>query len=334
MVKHWWKLIRGWNVVFIAAIILLLHFGFLGVFESYVLGIEEVREVNSGYRLALNSNLAILFSISVALVAAAGNIINDVYDQEVDRINKPDSLIVGRYITEKSAVSAFWILGIGGCALAVYVASTIGHMNFAYLHILGLALLWLYSIDFKRRVFVGNLIIAIIAGGNILIVGLYDLIPTILKMMEDPEISNAMITRHETWAHLRLIGILGAFAFISTLLREIVKDMEDIEGDRKVGFRTLATRLSEGWAKVIIGTLAIVEATGLIWISFVSRDPLLLGILIPFLILPLFILIGYLPFIKEKKQYHWISIGMKIQMLIGLLLPVILLNVILAARGF
>lgn len=331
---NWWKLLRGWNLLFIAAIPLLLHFGFLAILEGYYAGIDEVKGLESGYHLALDSTRAIILTISIVLIAAGGYVINDVYDQQVDKVNKPKRRTVGKSIGEKTATRAFWALSITGCALGVYVASYIGNVNYSTIHLLSVAFLYLYAIDFKARVLIGNLMVALLAGLNVLIIAIYDLLPTLLGLINDTQ-ANWIIDRHPIYAHFKLIAILAVFAFINTLIREIVKDNEDAEGDRKFGYKTLATQFSPTLNRIVVSALVLIELAGLVWVSSaISEDKMIVGLIWTLIGAPLLALIVLQFFFKEKKHYSWASLALKAVMFIGLVLPVWLFNLTLTARAY
>ncbi|KAB2805448.1 geranylgeranylglycerol-phosphate geranylgeranyltransferase [Phaeocystidibacter luteus] len=324
MVTAWWKLIRGSNVLFVIAIPLILYFGFLDVYRDYVSGIAEVKGIESSYVLALDTVQVIILALSLGLVAAAGYIINDVYDQQADEINKPERRTVGVKISEKLAMRAFYTLAILGLAAGAYVSYAIDHLNYIYLHGLSLAVLWLYAIDFKARYLIGNLLISLLAGLNVWAVGMFALLPTALRLNEY-DIAVPVVD-HPISQHFILISVLAGFAFISTLLRELVKDMEDIEGDKRVGYKTVATRSTVMMAKVIIAVVAALEILGLSWvISQWSEDKTALFYILVFLVIPLLAFLFYLPKVHKKEQWGMISTGMKIQMFMGLLTPVVLL---------
>lgn len=331
---NWWKLLRGWNLLFIAAIPLILHFGFLDVLQEYFAGIDEVKNLDSGYHLGLSSQQAILLALSVMLVAAGGYVINDVYDQKVDAINKPKRRTVGKTIGENTATRAFWILSIAGSALGVYVAISIDHLNYSYLHLISVALLYLYALDFKGRILIGNLMVALLAGFNVIIIGVYDLLPPLLDLISDTS-GNWIIERHPIYAHFMLISILACFAFINTLLREVIKDNEDAEGDRKYGYKTLATQFSPMINRIVVTVIILIELGGLAWVSqFFILDRGIFILIWVLLGLPLLALIGLQFYFADKKHYRWASMALKVHMFIGLILPVWIFNLTLSVRAY
>jgi len=147
---------------------------------------------------------------STVCIAAAGYIINDYYDIKIDTINKPRRMVVGRIMSRRQAIFLHSILNFVGIGLGTLVALRIGLVNF-----LAAFLLWLYSNQLKRLPFIGNFIVALLTAATLWVVVLYD-------------------TRNEV-----LVYTYSAFAFFITLIREVIKDMEDVRGDATFGCRTL-----------------------------------------------------------------------------------------------
>lgn len=152
----------------------------------------------------------LLLVLSTVLIAAAGYIINDYYDVKIDTINKPKRVVVGRILRRRIAMSAHTALNVLGLAIGFYLGKEV----FAY-NIAAAFLLWLYSNQLKRLPFVGNLVIALLTAASLSILAAY------YKQHED------------------LIYIYAVFAFFISLIREIIKDMEDVKGDATFGCQTL-----------------------------------------------------------------------------------------------
>jgi 4-hydroxybenzoate polyprenyltransferase len=143
-------------------------------------------------------------------VAAAGYIINDYYDIKIDTINKPRRVVIGRILSRRQAILSHTILNLIGIGLGTLVALRIGLVNF-----MAAFLLWLYSNQLKRLPFVGNFIVALLTAATLWVVVLFDN-------------QNAS-----------LVYTYSVFAFFITLIREIIKDMEDVRGDATFGCKTL-----------------------------------------------------------------------------------------------
>jgi 4-hydroxybenzoate polyprenyltransferase len=151
-----------------------------------------------------------LLVLSTVLIAAAGYIINDYYDVKIDIINKPKRVVVGRLLRRRIAMGAHTVLNLLGLGIGLYL----GKMVFLYNFVAGF-LLWLYSNQLKRLPFVGNLVIALLTAASLSVLAAY-------------------YRQHE-----QLVYTYAAFAFSISLIREIIKDMEDMKGDATFGCQTL-----------------------------------------------------------------------------------------------
>ncbi len=149
-------------------------------------------------------------SFATICIAAGGYIINDYYDIKIDTINKPRRVVVGRIMSRRQAILSHTILNFVGIGLGVLVALRIGLVNF-----MAAFLLWLYSNQLKRLPFVGNFIVALLTAATLWVVVLFN--PT----------------------NDFLVYTYSIFAFFITLIREIIKDMEDVRGDATFGCKTL-----------------------------------------------------------------------------------------------
>lgn len=185
-----------------------------------------------------------LFYICFAtvLIAASGYIINDYYDIKIDLINKPERVVIGRYIKRRWALVIHQIFNGLGILIGLLVSRKVALVNLS-----AVFCLWLYANQLKRLAFWGNLMVAILTGFSLLVLAVY--YP----------------------GHQREVWIYAIFSFFITLIREIIKDMEDVKGDEKHGCRTLP----------------------IIW--GIARTKLLVYVLIACFIITLFILATQLP---------------------------------------
>ncbi|MBX9851670.1 MAG: geranylgeranylglycerol-phosphate geranylgeranyltransferase [Cytophagaceae bacterium] len=151
-----------------------------------------------------------LIVLSTGMIAAAGYIINDYYDIKIDMINKPKRVVVGKLLTRRIAIFGHTVLNFTGILIGLIVSWKIAAVNF-----LAAYFLWLYSNSLKRLPLVGNIIVSALTSLSILIIALY-------------------YKKNEL-----LIINFAVFAFFISLIREIIKDMEDVKGDSAFGCRTL-----------------------------------------------------------------------------------------------
>ena len=243
----WFKLVRWKNLLFLAAIMLLLQecvivplmYGF-GFAPSDLFG---------------GATLVLLIT-SVILIAAGGYVVNDYFDIKIDRINRPERVIVGESIDKAAAMRLYWSLSAIGIACGLGAALFCRSWYLATLFLLVPGLLWFYSASYKRIFLVGNLIIALTAA----------MVPMLIALANIGILERryAMILPYIPLEH-DLIGYLSgfaAFAFLTTWIREIIKDLQDQQGDRELECHTMPIQIGETGTKVIV-TLLILLTTAL-----------------------------------------------------------------------
>ncbi|MCH8554516.1 MAG: geranylgeranylglycerol-phosphate geranylgeranyltransferase [Schleiferiaceae bacterium] len=289
------KLLRWQNLLFLAVIFFLPRF-----FIVVELDLPH----------ALTNFSYFILTLSVVCIAGAGNIINDVYDQEVDSVNKPHRKTIGNAISEKRAIQLFGVLSIIGVGLGIYVAFTLGKPNLAFIHAIGLAFLWLYAVDFKKRPIIGNLIISFLSAFALLSIVAFDYIPAI-------DSANKDILLPVTYV---IIGY-AIFAFLTTWIREIIKDIEDFEGDNRVGYKTLPIVMGVKATKIVVLLLLLLLLGGVIWYLFKNllHDSLSFIYVLSAVLVPLLIIVYLLLVAKVKADYSRLSNLMKIIMFLGIL---------------
>ncbi|MBK7298829.1 MAG: geranylgeranylglycerol-phosphate geranylgeranyltransferase [Flavobacteriales bacterium] len=184
-----------------------------------------------------------LLVFSTGSIAAAGNIINDYFDTRIDRINKPDEVIVGRTVKRRVAMTAHMLLSGMGLVIGAFVAWRSGLLKLTWIPLFSIAALWLYSTNLKRSLVIGNVLVATLTALVPLSVGLYE-IPLLAKLFADPVVIAAGGEAYQMEAGFIIelwwwvLGFAG-FAFLSSLVRELQKDMADVKGDAAVGCRTV-----------------------------------------------------------------------------------------------
>ncbi|MFL9832249.1 geranylgeranylglycerol-phosphate geranylgeranyltransferase [Flavobacterium sp. ST-87] len=226
------KLIRYKNLLMLALMQLIFRYGFLKL-------------QNIG--LALTDWQYGLLVLSTVLIAAAGYVINDIFDQQTDIVNKPHKVIVGKSISENRAYNMYALLNISGVAIGFYLSNVILRPNFAAIFVLVAATLYIYASSLKQMLLIGNIIIALLLSVSVLIIGIFDVFPA-------TDLSNQQIMAN-------LFSILldyAIFAFMINLLREIVKDLEDFDGDYKQEMKTLAIYLGIKKTSKLVCVLSII----------------------------------------------------------------------------
>lgn len=266
-----------------------------------------------------------LLVFSTMLIAAAGYIINDYFDARADLINKPARVVVGVTISRKVAMNLHMLLNILGVGIGIYLAFYVGLPSLSLVFVLSTGLLWFYSTNYKKQFLVGNLIVAFLTGLVPLMVVLFE-IPLLNK-----QYGEVMIRHDADFSYLfAWVSAFSFFAFITTLIREIIKDAEDLEGDHAYGMKTVPIVLGTFWTRIVLVLLISLTVFALAFLLFkyiyFSVDPadhISLIYFALFLFLPLLLLIVQVSTARSKKAYHRASTLIKLVMLFGILYSVV-----------
>ncbi len=230
----------------------------------------------------------LLLSASTVIIAAAGYIINDYYDVKIDLINKPERVVIGKEVARRYALLLHSLLSIIGVAIGFLLNWKIGVINF-----FSAFLLWWYSNDLKRQPFVGNFVVALLTGLSIFLV-------------------NLLYSVHQP-----LVTIYSLFAFAMTLVREIVKDMEDLKGDNTFGCKTLPIVWGIHKTKFFLYLLLLVFFLSAVAINLrFSQLPRYYFFVLLFA--PLVLLLARLARADTKKDFYNLSQWCKVIMLLGI----------------
>ncbi len=229
-----------------------------------------------------------LLSASTIVIAAAGYIINDYYDVKIDLINKPERVVIGKEVNRRFALLFHSLLSLAGVGLGFILNWKIGAINF-----MSAFLLWWYSNDLKRQPFIGNFVVALLTGLSILLIN-------VLFKVSHP-----------------FVIVYSVFAFAITLLREVVKDIEDLKGDNTFGCRTLPIVLGIRKTKAILYILLLAFVVTVFTISYRYLS-MSVSYLLLFLIAPSVLLGIVLAKADTKNDFHILSQLCKIIMLLGI----------------
>jgi 4-hydroxybenzoate polyprenyltransferase len=295
LIFAFFRLIRWQNLVFIGLTQLLFYFC---VYRSLFSGTHSLNQ---------------LFWIIGAstLIAAAGYIINDYFDLNIDQINKPDKNVINLVISRRWAIAWHLILSLAAIVCTILGVSL--HKWYIIFANLGcVVLLWLYSTSFKRQLLIGNIVIAVLTSWTVLII-FYAFVP----------LQEVISTNNSTnIKFFRSAFLYAGFAFIITLIREAIKDMEDIKGDARYGCKTLpivagvlTTKVyTLVWTIVLIGALIVLQLYILqfAWWWAIIYSSLLV-------VLPLFYLALLLLKAKTSENFNRLSVLTKWIMLSGIL---------------
>jgi len=268
----------------------------------------------SGFSLQMNEGLFTVFALSFVFMAAGGYIINDYYDVDIDMLNKPDKVIIGEQINPSEAIVTYWILSLLGLGTGCFACYKAGLPELGIIFFIYMSGLWYYSTSLKYQFMVGNLLIAFFLAIVPFTAGIVELYADVKNpLFNDRDIDFAFLFY---W----IVGI-SLFAFLSTLVREIVKDMEDIEGDRSAGCRTLPIVMGQEAAKKIAQFLLLLMFFLLAYLQYEQwkqGDWKSVVYFSVFIQLPILFLVARLSGASTSKDYHRISTWVKILMVSGI----------------
>jgi 4-hydroxybenzoate polyprenyltransferase len=258
-----------------------------------------------------------LLVLATVFITAGGYVINDYFDIKTDLINK-GKVIVGTKVPRREAMMWHSIFNIIGVAAGFYVSYKAGYIWLGTLFLVTSGLLYFYSASYKRQFLIGNVIVALLTAMVPMLVVFYEW-PALYQYYSVNAIRLPEINFIIYW-----VGGFAIFAFFINLIREIIKDIEDFEGDIAYGRNTVPVVIGVTTAKIVsICLIAImILLLYLAWHFFVS-DILTLIYLSITVVLPLLIVIYKLFKSKEKKQVHSASSLIKVVMIAGVLYSVV-----------
>jgi 4-hydroxybenzoate polyprenyltransferase len=257
-----------------------------------------------------------LLIITSLLIAAAGYVINDYFDVKTDRINRPQSVIVDRTISRRKSMLRHMILNGLGLLCALILAVRAGNFQLFFIQFMTVGLLWFYSTDFKKQALIGNLVVAFLTGLIPIVVIIYEL-PWLKRFYEQDNLPFNLDFKNTFF----FVGMFALFAFLSNLIREIIKDIEDAFGDEATGCKTLPITIGIEKTKYIVYFVLTLTILLLVWIlykNYSSNDLLPTLYLSILVVLPLIALIYYTFKANTKNDFSFISRALKIVMVLGL----------------
>jgi 4-hydroxybenzoate polyprenyltransferase len=310
------RLVRWPNLVFIFLTQLLFYY-----FIQLPLHNVPIRPSVSAQVIwpILVPRLFFFLAASSVLIAAAGYIINDYFDLSIDRVNKPDRLVVDRIIKRRWTILWHWILSGLGLLLSFYVSFRLRNPLIALGNLSCVILLYFYSTTFKRKLLIGNIIISLLTAWVILVlyVGEFD-----WRSLGNGYYRLLLSTL------FKFAIVYSSFAFLLSLIREVIKDIEDMDGDMKYGCRTMPIVWGINVAKVFAGTLIVVLLGALVILQFYILQKAwfpLTAYGVVLVDLPLLYILRKLYAAQTKEDYHRLSNVIKLVMLAGIV-SIILAN--------
>jgi len=297
------RLIRYPNIVFI-----ILTQSFL-----YYFMIVPILRI-AGMEPSMNQLNFWLLVTSTVLIAASGYIINDYFDVKIDAINKPNRIFIDRTIKRRTAMLLHWFFNGVAVILGFYVAWKVGSLKLGLINPIVAGLLWFYSTGYKKQPIIGNIIISFLTGLVVLIVVFYE-----------HHLFSGLLTRNGYIAAYSIFiraFLYFLFAFLVSMMREIVKDIQDLKGDEHFNLRTLPIVIGVGKSKLVVYTISVIVIvlTGYVQApSFLSHDYVTVIYLMQTIQLPVAISIWMLFTAESQKEFGRVSTIIKVIMLMGIL---------------
>jgi 4-hydroxybenzoate polyprenyltransferase len=249
--------------------------------------------------------------IASVLIAAAGYIINDYFDLNIDQVNKPEKNVINSVINRRWAILWHVVLSVLG-VLATVLAVGLGKWYLILSNLVCVALLWFYSTSFKRQLIIGNVVISLLTAWTVLILFFAQVPFNAAFGSNDLVISK----------FFRVAFLYGGFAFIISLIREAIKDIEDRHGDEQYGCNTLPIYAGVRAAKIYIAVWIIVLLVAIVVLQlYILQFRWWIAVLysVLFIITPLFYLLLQLFKAQTVAQYSRLSGLTKLIMLTGIL---------------
>lgn len=294
------KLIRYKNLIMVLLTMVLTKYAIINSFTSAVSDIQFI-----------------LLVISILCITASGYIINDVFDIKADKINKPAKVFIDKTISRKNAILAYYTLIILGLIFGIYASYIKENISFSIFFICTIGLLYWYSKALKRIAVIGNIVIAFLTALTIFIVFVFEIKDTNTASNLLEAIANFFASISTTIA----VFIYILFAFFLTLIREIIKDIEDMKGDYALKMRTLPILIGINRTKKVV---LVVSSLVFLFILLILKEevmhvPLLFWYAILFIIIPFAWFLYKLFTSKTTKDFHLLSNLIKFIMFFGIL---------------
>lgn len=257
-----------------------------------------------------------LMILSIVLITAGGYIINDIFDKSIDTINKPEKVFIDNYISTNRAYSIYYIINGIAVLIGFYLGFKAKSINLGLIFLVPVAVFYFYSLKYKRLFLRGNIAVAFLTASLIMLVWLFEFFN--IKKNEIIFTEGIQVF----WIISFFILSYSFFAFITTLLREIIKDIEDMEGDSKWGCTTLPIVVGREKAKRIAAIISVIGAFSVIFFQFMLKIInmeylaylLIIVVQIPFLYLAIKLWKA-----TEKEEFVFLGNFSKILILLGIL---------------
>lgn len=258
---------------------------------------------------SLNPVHFFLLILSSVLIAAAGYIINDYFDLNIDRINKPARLIIQKIISRRYAIAWHFFLSIAGISIGFFLDLTTRVTLLGFSNLACACLLFIYSVSLKKRLLSGNILISVLTAWSVLVVTWCE-----ARFFFNSGLNTSRIAR--------VTILYSGFAFIISLIREAIKDVEDVEGDRKFGCKTMPIVWGLNASKIYIAAwISILAVTLLLLQLYVLQFRWWLSALycLIFIFIPLIRVFFKIFKAQTPEDFHKLSSMVKFIMFTGIL---------------
>lgn len=280
--------------------------------------------IGHGLSLMINDRFFSVLVLSTVFIAAAGYIINDYFDVKTDLINHPDTVVVDKVIKRRSAIILHLTFTFVGIGLGILCSLKAGYLRLSIFHFVSALLLWFYSTHFKKQLLVGNIVVSLLSASVIFIPLVYE-----IGLMQRTNPDFSPVHSLAILKCLKVTLLFSVFAFLSSMAREIIKDMEDYKGDKATGGHTLPIYWGMAAAKLTAFFLLLITVLLLLFVAYntFKVDHRLGNVQIIYilsaLVMPLILLMLLLMRAKESIQFKRASLFLKVIMLFGLSFSII-----------
>jgi len=261
-----------------------------------------------------------LLVLSTLFIAIGGYIINDVFDIYADSVNKDDAESpVGNSISIETANVFYWVFTLLGIMMGVLLSYLVNQINFGLIFLFSAGLLWFYSQKYQCQPLIGNIVVAFLSALSFGLVWLFEF----YALSNNAEVF-VVVQSNFSFVN-RLVIIYMSFAFMVSLLREIVKDMEDYQGDNRFGCKTFAVKYGIAASKVlalIIAYMSLVASLVVQYTFYKAEFYLLVGAFFPIDLLFISVVL-LLHSSSIKSNFNKLSTLIKFLMLVGILSMII-----------
>lgn len=302
------KLCRPVNLLIIGLTMYLMHYKVVGLIP------EKLSNDLVNIAFPIHAVDFFLLVFSTILIAGAGYIINDYFDIRIDRINKPEKVIVGKYIKKRVAMLTHTFMNLIAVLIGLYLSFKYHTILPIAFHIVTTTLLWWYSVQLKKKFLSGNLVIAVLSGMVPLLVGWLE-----IPALEEESGMQKFPPQIIIYSWLLILGF-SIMAATTTLIREIIKDMADIKGDESQSCKTIPIVLGIEKTKYIVIVLLIASVTGILAVQFIHFPDMMNSFYtITFVCMPLAAAAVITHYSKTRERFILAGNFIKISMLAAIL---------------